>query len=156
MAQEQEEKIKSRLLKDKPLAEIQLSEFEKPGQDYVTNLRRLCISLGLISPGESRIAIVRILDILLKAKKTNPNGLDSYTIVKELYQHDVKIVYANILRDLRKLVRTGLVERIDGGYRIKENGTLEDILKNFVKPYIIDRITNRISEYAHAIDLHQE
>ncbi len=152
MAQEQEEKVRTRLFKDKPLAVIELSEFEKPGTDRFTNLRRFCISLGLISPGESRIAIVHILDILLKARKSNPNGLDSYAIVKELYQHDVKIVYANILRDLRKLVRVGLVEKINGGYRVKENGNLEDILRNFIKPYIIERILNRIVEYAHSIE----
>ncbi len=49
MEKKQEERIKQRLYVDRPLSSIDLKEFEKPGPDYHTNLRRLCISLGLIS-----------------------------------------------------------------------------------------------------------
>jgi hypothetical protein len=145
-------KIRKRLYKDMPLAGINLNEFERPGGDYFTNLRRFCISIGVISPGESRVGIVHILDVLLKARKEHPQGLDSYSIVKELYKTDVKIVYANILRDVRKLIAVGLVEKRDTKYRIKENLNLSDILDSFIKPYIVDRILKRISEYAARLD----
>jgi len=145
-------KIRKRLYRDKPLAGISLNEFEKPGSDYITNLRRFCISIGVISPGESRIAIVHILDILLKTRKQNPGGLDSYTLIKELYQSDIKIVYANILRDVRKLIAVGIVERIDNKYRIKENMKLKEILDTFIKPYVIEKILNKIGEYAEKIE----
>lgn len=150
--QEPKEKIRKRLYKDKPLAGISLNEFEKPGSDYMSNLRRFCISLGVISPGESRVAIVHILDLLLKTRKKDPEGLDSYAIIKELYQIDVKIVYANILRDLRKLIAVGIVERRENRYRIKENMGLKELLDTFVKPYIIDKILKRIDEYAEKLD----
>ncbi len=145
-------KIRERLYKDRPLAEISLKEFEKPTSDYITNLRRLCISLGVVSPGESRIAIVYILDILIKAREKKQKSLDSYAVVKELYRRNVKIVYANVLRDIRKLISVGLVEKRDNGYRIKENLPINEILKTFIKPYIVDKIFNRIIEYADAID----
>jgi hypothetical protein len=145
-------KIRKRLYKDIPLAGISLSEFERPGNDYFTNLRRFCISIGVISPGESRVGIVHILDVLLKARKGHPHGLDSYSIVKELYKTDVKIVYANILRDVRKLIEVGLVEKRDSKYRIKENLNLNEILNSFIKPYIVDRILKRVSEYAIKLD----
>jgi hypothetical protein len=144
--------IKSKLYRDKPLISVTLSEFEKPGPDYLTNLRRFCIAIGVINSGESRIAIVHIVDLLLKARKTSPAGLDSYAITEGLYKTGVKIVYANILRDLRKLITVGLVEKIDGKYRIRENMSISEILASFIKPYIIDKILNRLQEYAVAID----
>ncbi|MBE5729585.1 hypothetical protein IHI26_00230 [Candidatus Parvarchaeota archaeon] len=145
-------KFKNKLFKDKPLYRLVLSEFEKPSGDYFSNLRRFCISLGLVNPGESRIGIVYILDILLKARKDKPNGLSSYDIIKKLYSNNVKIVYANILRDLRKLIATGIVEKIDSNYRIKENMDLPEILDKFVKPYIIDRVLKKVGDYASAIE----
>jgi hypothetical protein len=151
---EEKEKVKLRkkLYKDLPLAGISLNEFEKPSADYFTNLRRFCISIGVISPGESRVAIVYILDILLRAKATNPNGLDSLQITKALYNLDVKIVYANILRDVRKLIGIGIIERRGNLFRIKENLPLKELLETFIRPYIIDRIIKRVLEYADAID----
>jgi hypothetical protein len=152
MDNKENKKLKERLYKDRPLSGISLNEFERPTNDYNTNLRRFCISLGLISPGESRIAIVYILDILLKCRKRNPEGLDSYEIIKNLYKKKVKIVYANILRDLRKLMAVGLVEKRNSLYRIKENMKLDEIISDFIKPYIIDRMLNKIEEYARSID----
>lgn len=149
-------RIRKRLYKDMPLASISIGEFEKPGQDYFTNLRRFCISIGVISPGESRVGIVYILDVLLKERKAHPEGIDSYSIVKELYKTDVKIVYANILRDLRKLMSVGLVEKLDGKYRVKQNMTLSEILETFIKPYIVERILKRVLEYASKIDEQSE
>ena len=147
-----ENKVRKKLYRDVPLSGISLNEFERPGADYFTNLRRFCISLGVISPGESRLGIVNILDILLKAKKKDAGGLDSKQIVKELYETDTQIVYANILRDLRKLIAVGIVEKRGNRYRIRENMPLKDILDSFIRPYVIDRIMNRISEYADVID----
>ncbi|MCL4376543.1 MAG: hypothetical protein M1322_01565 [Candidatus Parvarchaeota archaeon] len=152
MDNKENKKIRERLFKDRPLSGISLNEFERPTNDYNTNLRRFCISLGLISPGESRIAIVYLLDILLKARKKRPEGLDSYEIIKELYKRKVKIVYANILRDLRKLIAVGLVEKRNSFYRIKENMKLNEIISSFIKPYIIDRMLSKIEEYAKSID----
>lgn len=152
MDNKENKKIRERLYRDKPLSGITLNEFERPTNDYNTNIRRLCISLGLVRPGESRIAIVYILDILLKARKKRPYGMDSYELIKELYKRKVKIVYANILRDLRKLMATGIVEKRNNQYMIRENMKLNDIMTNFIKPYIIDRTLNKIIEYAKAVE----
>lgn len=145
-------KVKARLYKDKPLISISLNEFEKPGSDYFVNLRRFCISFGLVSPGESRIGIVHILDILLKQRTKKKDGLDSYEIIKGLYSKNIRIVYANVLRDLRKLLTVGLVEKRGNNYRIRENLPLKEVVSNFVQPYLINRVVSRINEYADAID----
>ncbi len=147
-----EKERNKKLFKDKPLSKISLSEFEKPGSDYFTNLRRFCISLGLVNPGESRVAVVYILDLLLKLRYKKKEGVDSYEIMKYLYSKNVKIVYANVLRDLRKLINIGLVEKINTNYRIKENMKLTELMDEFIKPYIIDRILKKIYLYAEAID----
>lgn len=152
MDNKENRKIREKLYRDKPLSGISLNEFEKPTNDYNTNIRRLCISLGLVRPGESRIAIVYILDILLKSRKKKPDGIDSYEIIKELYRKKVRIVYANILRDMRKLMAVGLVEKRNTMYRIRENMKLNEIISGFVKPYIIDRTIGKIEEYAKAVE----
>ena len=148
----EKKKSNARLYKEKPLASISISEFEKPGNDYLVNLRRFCISFGLISPGESRIGIVHIMDLLLRQRQKKRDGLDSYEIMKALYSRNIRIVYANVLRDLRKLVGVGLVERKGNYYRIRENLPLKELISDFVQPYIINKILGRINEYAEAID----
>ena len=95
---------------------------------------------------------MHIVDILLRAKATDPNGLDSLQITKALYKIDVKIVYANILRDMRKLIAVGIIEKRGNLYRIKENLQLKELLETFIRPYIIDRILKRVLEYADVID----
>ena len=152
MDKKEGKKIREILYKDEPLSGISLNEFERPTNDYNTNIRRLCISLGLIRPGESRIAIVHILDMLLKARKKNPDGFDSYDIIKGLYKKKIKIVYANVLRDLRKLISVGIVEKRNNMYRIRENMKLNEIITSFIKPYIIDRTLSKIEEYAKAVE----
>ena len=61
---------KKTISRDVPLAEIALRKYEKPenfrGRDLV---RKLCLSLSLLQPGDSRDVIVDILHVLLKAKK---------------------------------------------------------------------------------------
>ena len=58
------------IAKDTPLAEITLRRYEKPsnlkGRDLV---RKLCLSIGLLQPGDSRDVVVDVLSVLLNAKK---------------------------------------------------------------------------------------
>ena len=54
-----------KISKDIPLAEITLRKYEKPtnlkGRDLV---RKLCLSIGLLQPGDSRDVIVDILNVM--------------------------------------------------------------------------------------------
>ena len=61
---------KKTIAKDIPLAEITLRRYEKPAELTERELvRKLCLSLGLLQPGDSRDIIVDILHTLLSAKK---------------------------------------------------------------------------------------
>ncbi len=64
---------KKTISRDVPLADITLRRYEKPenfnGRDLI---RKLCLSLGLLQPGDSRDVIVDVLSVLLKAKGEGP------------------------------------------------------------------------------------
>ncbi len=135
------------VFKEKPLNNIILRRFEKPSENFDENLRRFCISIGLLQPGDSRDIIVDILKVFLKAKKEK----------KLLSIEDIKIEKKgcsnpNLRRQIRRLVEAGIVERIEGKYRIKEFMSLKEIIDEMVK-YQIEPTIERIKEYAAKIDL---
>jgi len=54
---------------DRSLAEITLRKYEKPDNLKDRELvRKLCLSVGLLQPGDSRDIIVDILYVLLKSQ----------------------------------------------------------------------------------------
>ena len=60
--------------KDMPLAEITLRRYEKPSNLSERELvRKLCLSIGLLQPGDSRDVVVDLLNVLIKAKKEQKN-----------------------------------------------------------------------------------
>lgn len=57
--------------KDIPLNEITLRRYEKPYESSRRELvRKVCLSLGLLQPGDSRDIIVDIMFVLEEARKT--------------------------------------------------------------------------------------
>ena len=59
----------SKISKDVPLGEITLRRYEKPNLKDRDLVRKLCLSVGLLQPGDSRDVIVDVLYTLLKSKK---------------------------------------------------------------------------------------
>ena len=56
--------------KDTPLSEITLRRYEKPSSYTKRELnRKLCLSIGLLQPGDSRDIIVDIFQVLMNNKK---------------------------------------------------------------------------------------
>ena len=67
-----------------PLAEITLRRYEKPSKLSERELvRKLCLSIGLLQPGDSRDVIVDILSVLNNANEKK-RKLDSEMIRKEV------------------------------------------------------------------------
>ncbi|HIH17711.1 MAG TPA: hypothetical protein HA218_02670, partial [Nanoarchaeota archaeon] len=57
-------------MKDLPISEITLRKYEKPStQDARELARKLCLSLGLLQPGDGRDIIVDILMVLMEARR---------------------------------------------------------------------------------------
>ncbi len=144
--------------KDTQLAEITLRRYEKPYDMSRRELiKKLCLSVGLLQPGDSRDIIVDILYVLLEAKKSR-RGLDSDEIknlVVELRkEHKLPlkgIASSNIRRQIKRLRDLFLVEKVDSKYRVSEFEDLEVIFKDKIEKYFLDNILARVREYFNAV-----
>ena len=143
---------------DTPLAEIQLRRYEKPnltGRDLV---RRICLSLGLLQPGDSRDVIVDIFLVLLKARSRK----------EELHSEEIKnhvidmrkqaelpmlgIAASNIRRQLKRLKDLHLIETNANLYRISEFAPLTELFDEKIEKFLLRSIVSRVKEYLKAVD----
>ncbi len=145
--------------KDTPLSEITLRRYEKPGTLKGRDLvRKLCLSLGILQPGDSRDIVVDILDVLLIESKKK-NLLSSEEIEKKVIElrkkHNLSTLgtaSSNIRRQLRRLEEIFLVEKITNKYRITEFYTLKELFEEKIMKYFVASIQERIYEYCAAIE----
>jgi len=139
-----------KVYKENPIIEITLRKFEKPYEEGDALLRKFCIAVGLLQPGDSRDTVVSIIKLLLKNKETKilMDSKEIWDIVKE----NRDIAHSNIRRHLNKMEKLGFVERLPRGYRLKEWMSLEEIINEFVEKFVIEPTLKRIKEYAHKID----
>ena len=142
--------------RDVALSEITLRRYEKPenfkGRDLI---RKLCLSLGLLQPGDSRDVIVDILSVILKAKKELPSEEIEKLVVEERKRHKLQllgIAPSNIRRQLKRLRDVFLVEKIANNYRINESAKLSELFEEKIEKFLIPSLTSRIKEYADRID----
>ena len=143
--------------KDTPLAEITLRRYEKPSTEISKRdaIKKLCLSIGLLQPGDSRDIIVDIFHVLINSKDT----LDSEEIQKRVIEYRKAnnlalhgIAQSNIRRQLRRLRELFLVEKIKNTYRISENENLHNIFEEKIKKFYIPTIINRVEEYFKILD----
>ena len=145
--------------KDIPLAEITLRRYEKPanlsGRELV---RKICLSMGLLQPGDSRDAVVDVLNVLIKAKKEQrqltSDEVCSLVIEerKSLKLPMLGIASSNIRRQLKRLKDILLVEKRLNAYRIAENSSLNEIFEERIEKFLLQSINSRIKEYLKKID----
>ena len=144
--------------KDMPLSEITLRRYEKPthkGRDLV---RKLCLSSGLLQPGDSRDVIVDVLHVLLKERRQGQvlNSSDvEKLVVEERKQNNLPmlgIASSNIRRQLKRLRDLLIIEKLGSNYRINENGLLEDIFTEKIEGFLLASIVSRAKEYFKKID----
>ena len=145
--------------KDIPLSEITLRRYEKP-----TNLsdreliRKICLSVGLLQPGDSRDVIVEILNVLVKAKKEQEHlttdEICSRVIEerKNLKLPMLGIASSNVRRQLKRLKDLLLVEKRLNAYRITEHNSLNEIFEERIEKILLPSINARIKEYLKKID----
>lgn len=147
------------IAKDIPLAEITLRRYEKPASLGERELvRKLCLSLGLLQPGDSRDIIVDVFSVLLKARKEAKN-LTSDEICRLVIEERKRlnlpmlgIASSNIRRQLKRLKDLLLVEKRLDAYRIIEHSSLGEIFEGKIEKFLLPAITSRIMEYLKKID----
>ena len=140
--------------RDSPLSELIIRRYEKP---YSTNkrelARKLCLSIGLLQPGDSRDVIVDLLLVLMDAKDKK-QLLDSETIRESVIVLRKKnnlpqkgIASSNIRRQLKRLRDLFIAEKIKNQYRITEFEDLTFIFKEKIEKYYLPSIMQRVEEY---------
>jgi len=144
--------------KDIPLAEITLRKYEKP---YPTEnkrdiIRKLCLSIGLLQPGDSRDVIVDVLQFLLE----NKTEVGSEGVVEGVIKlrKDSKlpmngVASSNIRRQLKRLRDIFIVEKIGNNYRISEMENLSTIFEEKIEKFYLPSIVARVKEYCNAVHL---
>ena len=145
--------------RDVPLAEITLRRYEKPANLSERELvRKLCLSIGLLQPGDSRDVIVDILNILIKAGKRQEN-LTSDEICSQVIEERKRfklpmlgIASSNIRRQLKRLKDLLLVEKRLNAYRMTEHESLHEIFEEMIEKFLLPSISSRIKEYLRKID----
>jgi len=142
--------------KDIPLNELTLRRYEKPhelkGRELI---RKLCLSLGLLQPGDSRDVIVDILYVILWAKKPLPPEEIEKWVIKERERNNLKVLGvapSNIRRQLKRLKDLFIIEKTKQGYRITENLKLQEIFEEKIEKYLLTSMTDRIKEYIKKVD----
>ena len=145
--------------KDIPLAEITLRRYEKPANLSERELvRKICLSVGLLQPGDSRDIIVDVLNVLLKAKKEQKyltsDEICSLVIEerKNLRMPMLGIASSNIRRQLKRLKDLLLVEKRLNAYRITEHSNMNEIFEEKIEKFLLPSINARIKEYLKKID----
>ena len=146
--------------KDTALAEITLRKYEKPqGLESRELVRKLCLSTGLLQPGDSRDVIVDILHVLLDAQKGN-KLLNSEEIRYEVTKNRKRrrlamlgIASSNIRRQLLRLRDMFLIEKVANNYRINENASLDEIFSDKIEKYYLASIKERVKEYYQELAL---
>jgi hypothetical protein len=141
-----------RVAKEVPLSEITLRRYERPknvsGRELV---KKLCLSLGLLQPGDSRDIIVDILLILLIKKELKCSDIEKQVIdYREKNNIPVfGVASSNIRRQLKRLRELYLIEKKGINYIIAPS-LLESFEDNLQMH--IDNSIRRVKDYLAAVD----
>jgi hypothetical protein len=147
------------MVKDVPLGEITLRKYEKPYDSPKRELaRKICLSLGLLQPGDSRDVIVDILLVLEEARKQK-QALSSFEIkdkvelVRKNNSLEIKgLAESNIRRQLKRLRDIMLVDKSENLYRLSEFSPLSEIFSAKIEKFLIPQTIERIKEYLAKLD----
>ena len=143
---------------DTPLAELTLRRYEKPAVTGRELVRRVCLSLGLLQPGDSRDVMVDILYVLLRARQRSEElhseeiKFAVMSIRKEKGLPMLGIASSNIRRQLKRLKDMHLIESNANLYRIMENAGLGELFRDKIEGFILKRVLGRVREYLKSVD----
>jgi len=137
--------------KDIPLAEITLRKYEQPNNLSQRELiKKLCLSLGLLQPGDSRDVIVDVFLVLINSKESLTSEKINEMVIEARKKENLPlkgIAGSNIRRQLKRLKDLFLIENVKNEYRINENESLINIFEEKIERFYIKSIIERIKEY---------
>ena len=144
--------------RDIPLSEITLRRYEKPySMSRRELIRKICLSVGLLQPGDSRDIVVDVFHVLLNSSKQQ-KLLNSEDIKKEAIELRKKaklplrgIASSNIRRQLKRLREIHLAEKIKNEYRITEFENINILFEEKIEKYYLASIIKRVQEYCQSL-----
>lgn len=144
--------------RDIPLSEITLRRYEKPsGLSRRDLVRKLCLSVGLLQPGDSRDVVVDVLQVMLNASKSK-KLLSSDDVKMEVVKLRKKqklplrgVAESNVRRQLKRLRNLFLIEKLNNNYRVTEWEDLSVIFEDKIEKYYLENIKDRVRDYFNAI-----
>ena len=151
------------MVKDIPLTEITLRRYERPYDSSPRELvKKVCLSLGLLQPGDSRDIIVDILLVLEEARKQKV-WLSSFEIRDKVEesrrQNSLEIrglAESNIRRQLKRMRDILLLDKQENKYRISEFEPLSELFINKIERFLIPQTIERVKEYLSKLDTRQQ
>ena len=147
------------MVKDTPISEIILRKYERPYKIEKRDLiKKICLSLGLLQPGDSRDVIVDILQVLTESQKEKKK-LDSIEIGKRVEELRKKenleikgVAESNIRRQLNRLRNLMIIEKNNNLYCLSEFESLNKIFEDKIEKFIVQPSIERIKEYLKELD----
>jgi hypothetical protein len=148
-----------RLAKDIPLSEITLRKYERPHRLKERELvKKLCLSTGLLQPGDSRDVIVDILHVMLKGMKRK-KAFTCSEIERKVIQNRklhklplLGVASSNIRRQIKRLRVLFFIEKVKTTYRITEFSPLTETFEEKVERFLLQNSLKRVKEYLAAVD----
>ncbi len=144
-----------KISKDTPLAELTLRKYEKPYAMSKRDLmRKICLSTGLLQPGDSRDVIVDIFQILLEKKQEMSCEEIQEAVIAKRKEEKLPlngIASSNIRRQVKRLRDIYFVEKVKNNYRIHENEQLSIIFTEKIEKFYLAAIVSRVKEYLEAL-----
>lgn len=147
------------MVKEIPLSEIVLRKYEKPYNIGKRQLvKKICLSLGLLQPGDGRDIVVDILMVLIQAQKQKQK-LNSDEIRKNVEEirkeHNLEmkgLAESNIRRQLKRLRGIMIIEKKENLYCLNESESLDMIFEEKIKKFMIEPSIDRIKEYLQELE----
>jgi hypothetical protein len=143
------------MARDIPLHEITLRRYEKPYDSSKRELvRKVCLSLGLLQPGDSRDIIVDMLLVLEESRKSR-QWLSSFQIrdkIQEKRNDSSGLAESNIRRQLKRLRDSMFVDKQGNQYRMSEFAPLSELFQSKIESFLIPQTVERIKEYLSKLE----
>ena len=140
---------------DAPLAEITLRKYEKPiDLDRRELVKKICLSIGLLQPGDSRDVIVDVFHTILESGEPLDSKQVEVVVIKSRNERKLPVkgvASSNIRRQLRRLKEMFLIESVQNKYRVSENESLDKIFEEKIEKYYLNSIVERVREYFNVL-----
>ena len=142
------------MVKELPLGEITLRKYERPYDSSKRELvRKVCLSLGLLQPGDSRDVVVDMMMVLEDARKKKEwlNSFEIRDLIEKMRKKNSLeskgLAESNIRRQLKRLGDALLVDKQSNKYRISEFAPLSELFEAKIENFLIPQTIERIKEY---------